>query len=84
MASENPIWIDPVGGLGDILMLSTAMKRAFDKYGKRFHISRRTHYTRFFVGHPAIEEIGNPPEDADIVCNDYWSRPEFCDLNLST
>lgn len=81
MVSENSIWIDPVGGLGDILMLSTAMKRTFDKYGKRFHVSRRTHYTRFFVGHPAIEEIGNPPEDADIVCNDYWSRPEFSDLN---
>lgn len=78
--SETPIWIDPVGGLGDILMLSTAIKRAFDKYGKKFHMSRRSHYTQFFVGHPAIEEIGNPPEDADIVCNDYWSRPDFNNL----
>lgn len=47
MADEKPIWIDPVGGLGDILMLSTAMKRAFDKYDKKFHLSRRTHYTQF-------------------------------------
>lgn len=81
MSSESPIWIDPVGGLGDILMLSTALKRANDKYGKKFHLSRRSHYTQFFVGHPAIEEIGNPPEDADIVCNDYWSRSDFNDIN---
>lgn len=81
MASETPIWIDPVGGLGDILMLSTALKEAYDKYGKKFHLSRRTHYTQFFVNHPAIEEIGNPPTDADIVCNDYWSRPDFNDVN---
>lgn len=81
MNSETPIWIDPVGGLGDILMLSTAIKKAYDKYGKKFHMSRRSHYTQFFVGHPAIEEIGNPPEDADIVCNDYWSRPDFNNPN---
>lgn len=81
MSSETPIWIDPVGGLGDILMLSTALKRAYDKYGKKFHLSRRTQYTQFFVGHPAIAEIGNPPEGALIVCNDYWSRPDFNDLN---
>ncbi len=77
LEAEAPIWIDPVGGLGDILMLSTALKRAYDKYGKKFNLSRRTHYTRFFINHPAILEIGNPPEDADIVCNDYWSRPDF-------
>jgi len=81
LESETPIWIDPVGGLGDILMLSTALKRAYDKYGKKFNLSRRTHYTRFFINHPAIEEIGNPPEDATIVCNDYWSRPDFDDLS---
>lgn len=81
LESEDPIWIDPVGGLGDILMLSTALKRAFDKYGKKFNLSRRTHYTRFFINHPAIAEIGNPPEDANIVCNDYWSRPDFEDVN---
>lgn len=82
LESESPIWIDPVGGLGDILLLSTALKKSFDRYGKKFHMSRRSHYTQFFVGHPAIEEIGNPPEDADIVCNDYWSRPDFNDLDL--
>ena len=81
LAQETPIWIDPVGGLGDILMLSTALKKAYETYGKKFHISRRTNYTQFFIGHPAVAEIGNPPEDADIVCNDYWSRPDFNDIN---
>lgn len=81
MSSDAPIWIDPVGGLGDILMLSTTLKKAWEKYGKKFHMSRRSHYTQFFVGHPAVEEIGNPPEDSDIVCNDYWSRPDFNDVN---
>lgn len=28
--SEEPIWVNPVGGLGDIIMLSTALKRSFD------------------------------------------------------
>ncbi len=81
MSSDVPIWIDPVGGLGDILMLSTALQKAYEKFGKKFHMSRRSHYTQFFVGHPAIEEIGNPPKDADIVCNDYWSRPDFNNKN---
>lgn len=77
LESKAPIWIDPVGGLGDILILSTALKNSFDIYGKKFNLCRRTQYTRFFLNHPAIDEIGNPPADADIVCNDYWSRPDF-------
>lgn len=81
LSCEEPIWIDPVGGLGDILMLSTALKRSYDKYGKKFHMSRRTQYTGFFVNHPAVAEIGNPPVDADILCNDYWSREAFQDVN---
>lgn len=82
MQSDSPIWINPVGGLGDILMLSTAIKHAYDKYGKQFHLCRRSQYTEFFVGHPAIVEIGNPPKDVDIVCNDYWSRPHFSDIHI--
>lgn len=46
--SEEPIWVNPVGGLGDIIMLSTALKRSFDKYSKKFCIARRTQYTEFF------------------------------------
>ena len=81
LKSDTPIWVNPVGGLGDVLMLSTALKRSHDKYGKKFHLCRRTHYSQFFLNHPAIAEIGNPPEDAEIVCNDYWSRSEFNDTS---
>lgn len=81
MADEKPIWVDPVGGLGDILMLSTALKRSFDAHSRKFRIVRRTQYTPFFRNHPAVEEIGNPTEEDDIVCNDYWSRPDFDDVN---
>lgn len=75
--SEEPIWVNPVGGLGDIIMLSTALKRSFDKYSKKFCIARRTQYTEFFTNHPAIQEIGHPAVGSYVVCNDYWMRSEF-------
>lgn len=78
--SEKPIWVNPIGGLGDIIMLSTALKHSFDKYGKKFCIARRAQYTEFFINHPAVQEIGNPPIDCNLVCNDYWMRSEFNDV----
>ncbi len=81
LASEAPIWINPVGGMGDIIMLSTAIKHSYDKYGKKFSIARRSQYTEFFQNHPSVQEIGNPPIDSNIVCNDYWMREEFKDIN---
>lgn len=81
LASKNSIWINPVGGMGDIIMLSTAMKRSFDKYGKKFSVARRTQYTQFLQNHPAVQEIGHPPADCIIVCNDYWMRKEFENVN---
>lgn len=36
LQSKKPIWINPVGGLGDIIMLSTALKCSYDKYEKSF------------------------------------------------
>ena len=81
LKGEQSIWINPVGGLGDIIMLSSVMMHCFDQYGKRFNVVRRTHYTDFFVGHPAVEGIGHPKPNSLIICNDYWSRPEFDDVN---
>lgn len=77
LKGKEEIWVNPVGGLGDIIMLSTALKRSYDKYGKQFNMSRRTQYTELFVKHPAIKEIGYPPIGSIIVCNDYWMRPDF-------
>lgn len=77
----QPIWINPVGGLGDIIMLSSAMMRSYEQYNKQFHIARRTHYTSFFIGHPAVAQIGFPEKGSMILCNDYWSREDFKDVN---
>lgn len=79
LQSDEEIWINPVGGLGDIIMLSTAMKRSFDKYGKKFHVARRAQYTEFFTSHPAVAQIGHPPMGCNLVCNDYWMRKEYAE-----
>ena len=81
LKSDEQIWVNPVGGLGDIIMLSTAMKRSYDIYGKKFCIARRAQYTEFLTNHPAVQEIGHPQKGSNIVCNDYWMRPEFKDVN---
>ena len=82
LKSEEQIWVNPVGGLGDILMLSTALKHSYDQYGKKFCLVRRAQYTEFFVSHPAIQTIGHAPVGSIIVCNDYWMRPDFNDIKM--
>ena len=32
LSDDKPIWINPVGGMGDIIMLSTAMLRSYERY----------------------------------------------------
>ena len=81
LKSKESIWVNPVGGLGDIIMLSTAMKRSYDIYKKKFCVARRSQYAEFFSTHPAVQEIGHPPIGSNIVCNDYWMRSEFQDVN---
>lgn len=81
LKSDEPIWVNPVGGLGDIIMLSTAMKRSFNKYGKQFNVARRAQYTEFLTGHPAVAQIGHPPMGCNLVCNDYWMRSEYAEKN---
>ena len=29
ISEDKPIWVNPVGGLGDIIMLSTALMRSY-------------------------------------------------------
>lgn len=81
LGSNSPIWINPVGGMGDVIMLSTALKRAFERYGKKFNVVRRSQYTDVFTHHPAIQSVGHPDAGSLILCNDYWSRPNFCDVH---
>ena len=83
---ENPIvtgtpggmndipWINPIGGLGDMLMLSGVLKLVVDRDPtRRYNLIRRTNYLAFLKGHPAIANIGYPSRDAKIVGVDYWS-----------
>ena len=77
LKSEEQIWVNPVGGLGDIIMLSTAMQCSYKLHGKKFLMVRRSQYTEFFAHHPAVEAIGHPEGDPIVVCNDYWMRADF-------
>ena len=72
--SENGLpWINPVGGLGDQLMLSGVLKLAHDQDPtKRYNLVRRTNYTAILGGHPAIATVGHPPKDAEVLGVDYW------------
>lgn len=75
--ASRAIWVEPTGGQGDLVMLSTALKEAFDRYGRRFMVVERTAYTPLLGVHPAVEGIGHPGKDDLIVRNDYWARPEY-------
>jgi ADP-heptose:LPS heptosyltransferase len=67
-------WINPIGGLGDMLMLSGVLKQVIEKFPeRRFNLTRRTNYVNFFEGHPAIATIGYPPKNAKIVSVNYWN-----------
>lgn len=74
-ADSNELWINPIGGLGDTLMLSGVLKLVYDRDpSKRFNLARRTRYSSILEGHPAIGKVGHPPKDAKIIGTDYWSH----------
>lgn len=69
------VWINPIGGMGDTLMLSGVLKLVVENNpSMRFNLVRRTHYSKILKGHPAIKKIGFPPKNAKIMTNDYWSK----------
>jgi ADP-heptose:LPS heptosyltransferase len=73
-AIDDCPWINPIGGLGDQLMLSGVLKLVHDADpARRFNLIRRTNYLTFLKGHPAVAGIGHPPTDATLARCDYWS-----------
>ncbi len=75
-ARAQDVWINPLGGLGDALMLSGVLKLAHERNPKRrFNLIRRTKYPSILAGHPAIQTAGHPPEGASILGTDYWEEP---------
>lgn len=68
------LWINPVGGLGDTLMLSGVLKQVHEREPeKQFNLVRRKGYLGLLKGHPAIRQIGYPPADARLIRCDYWA-----------
>lgn len=75
---NDRIWINPIGGLGDTLMLSGVLRLVIEERpGERFNLVRRTRYLSLLQGHPALSRIGNPPKGAKILGTDYWGREEL-------
>ncbi len=75
-ATDEPCWINPVGGLGDILMLSGVLRQVLDREpDRRFRLVRRTKYIEMLGDHPAFLEVGYPPPGAVFRSNNYWDHP---------
>lgn len=71
---KEPLWVNPVGGFGDILMLSGVLKLAYDKDpSQKYNLIRRTKYSHLLQGHPAIDKIGFPTKNDKILDTTYWS-----------
>jgi radical SAM protein with 4Fe4S-binding SPASM domain len=71
--SEDGLWINPIGGLGDTLMISGVLKQVLENYpSRRFNLVERTKYRAILEGHPAIEKIGSPAPGAEFLSTNYW------------
>jgi ADP-heptose:LPS heptosyltransferase len=72
------VWINPVGGQGDTLMVSGVLKLVHDAHPDvKYRCIRRTNYAHLLTGHPALESFGFPPADATIITTDYWSHGQL-------
>lgn len=75
---QDEIWIDPIGGLGDTLMLSGVLKQVFEQHPERqFNLVARSKYIALLKGHPAIRHIGHPKPNARLMRTNYWDDPSY-------
>lgn len=75
---DAPRWINPLGGLGDALMVSSVLKQASERFPTRqYNLVTRTKYREILEGHPAIRTIGHPPPGAKFISTDYWRHEDF-------
>jgi ADP-heptose:LPS heptosyltransferase len=71
-------WINPVGGFGDMLMVSGVLKQIVEQDPtRRFNLVRRTMYLDIFREHEAIVNIGFPQKGEKVLGVDYWSMEEL-------
>lgn len=72
--TQEVAWINPIGGYGDMLMVSGVLKQVIERDRFRcFNLVRRSMYRTIFRNHPAIQAIGYPPPGAHIIGTDYWA-----------
>lgn len=77
-APEGPPWIDPIGGLGDTLMISGVLKQVIEADASRkFNLVLRTKYAPLLKGHPAIGTIGHPPPGSRFIKTNYWEEKDY-------
>jgi uncharacterized protein len=75
---KKPLWINPIGGLGDTLMISGVLKQFAEKFpSRKFNMVTRTKYDPMLKGHPAIGQIGHPPPGANFISTNYWDEPDY-------
>lgn len=75
---DEPVWINPIGGLGDTLMISAVLKQVADRFpARKYNLVERTKYREILAGHPAIAEIGHPPLGARFASTAYWYQEDF-------
>ncbi len=76
--SDNGLpWINPVGGIGDMLMVGGVLKQVVERDpSRRFNLVQRTRYRPLFDRHPAIAHIGFPRPGDPILRVDYWGMEE--------
>lgn len=74
----EPAWINPIGGLGDTLMISGVLKQVAEQDpSRKFNLVVRTKYPPLLEGHPAIAQIGHPPPGARLISTNYWHHPDY-------
>lgn len=79
-ASPELPWINPIGGLGDTLMISGVLKQVVEQDPTRkFNLVFRTKYRPILEGHPAIAHIGHPPPGSQLVIytTNYWEHEDY-------
>jgi len=76
--SVDYTWINPIGGLGDTLMISGVLKLVSEKDpSRKFNLVARTKYGPLLEGHPAIERIGHPRPGARFLSTNYWDEEDY-------
>ena len=71
-------WINPIGGYGDMLMVSGVLLQVHERDPhRRFNLVRRTNYLTMLKEHPAIASVGHPPHGAVFRRVDYWAMDEL-------